>query len=49
MHYQRMTVTHTIKKEHCHLAKMRVLLVSVIYWVPRIHTHLFGNPAIRFS
>jgi len=38
-----------IKKEHCHLPKMRVLLVSVKCRVPRRLTHLFGNPAILFS
>ncbi len=37
----------SIKKEHCHLPRMRVLLVSALYRVPRGLTHLFGNPAIR--
>jgi len=34
------------KKEHRHLPKMRVLLVSVRYRVPRGKSLLFGNPAI---
>ena len=37
----------TTKKEHRHLPKMRVLLVSVLYRVPRGKSLLFGNPAIR--
>jgi hypothetical protein len=35
-----------IKKERSHLPRMRALLVSVTYRVPRRISHLFGNPAI---
>ena len=42
-----MTVMRQQKKEHCHLPKMRVLLLSVLYRVPGCISHLFGNPAIR--
>jgi hypothetical protein len=37
----------TIKKEHRHLPKMGVLLLSVPYRMPGCISHLFGNPAIR--
>ena len=39
---------YSIKKEHCHLEKMRVLLVSVIYRVPRMHISSLRQPGHPF-